>query len=143
MAREPMRFRNPAGHAGLLNNLLALVNALAEFIESRVALFTKESKIALIQGLVLAAALLGAFLFFALGYVFLIAAAIVGIARLAQISWLWVAVGAAGVHFLFALVCLSIARAKATKAPFRETATELKRDREWLKNLDETTRLTN
>jgi uncharacterized membrane protein YqjE len=142
MAREPMRFRNPAGHAGLLNNLLALLNALAEFIESRVALFTKESKIALIQGLVLAAALLGAFLFFALGYVFLIAAAIVGIARLAQISWLWTALGAAGVHFLFALVCLLIARAKATKAPFRETAAELKKDREWLKNLDETTRLT-
>jgi uncharacterized membrane protein YqjE len=142
MAREPMRFRNPAGHAGLLNNLLALLNALAEFIESRVALFTKESKIALIQGLVLAAALLGAFLFFALGYVFLIAAAIVGIARLAQISWLWTAVGAAGVHFLFALVCLLIARAKATKAPFRETAAELKKDREWLKKLDETTRLT-
>jgi uncharacterized membrane protein YqjE len=142
MAREPMRFRNPAGHAGLLNNLLALLNALAEFIESRVALFTKESKIALIQGLVLAAALLGAFLFFALGYVFLIAAAIVGIARLAQISWLWTAVGAAGVHFLFALVCLLIARAKATKAPFREMAAELKKDREWLKKLDETTRLT-
>jgi uncharacterized membrane protein YqjE len=142
MAREPMRFRNPAGHAGLINNLLALLNSLAGFVESRVALFTKESKIALVQGLVLAGALLGAFLLFALGYIFLIAAAIVGIARLAQISWLWTAVGAAGLHFLFALICLLIARAKATRAPFRETAAELKKDREWLKHLDETTRLT-
>jgi uncharacterized membrane protein YqjE len=142
MAREPMRFRNPAGHAGILNNLLALLNSLAGFVESRIALFTKESKIALVQGLVLAGALLGAFLLFALGYIFLVAAAIVGIARLAQISWLWTALGAAGVHFLLALICLLIARAKATRAPFRETAAELKKDREWLKHLDETTRLT-
>jgi uncharacterized membrane protein YqjE len=35
-----------------------------------------------------------------------------------------------------------VARTKARKAPFRETAAELKKDREWLKNLDETTRLT-
>jgi uncharacterized membrane protein YqjE len=142
MAREPVRFRNPAGHAGLLNNLLALVNALAGFVESRVALFAKEGKIALIQALVLAASLLGAFVLFALGYIFLVAAAIVGIAQLAQISWLWVAVGAAVVHFLFAIACLLVARIKASKAPFRETAAELKKDREWLKNLDETTRLT-
>jgi uncharacterized membrane protein YqjE len=142
MAREPTRFRNPAGHAGLLNNLLAFLNSLAGFIESRVALFTKEGKLALIQGLVLAGSLLAAFLLFALGYVFLVAAAIVGIAHLAQISWLWTAVGAAVIHFLFALVFLLVARIKARKAPFGETAAELRKDREWLKNLDETTRLT-
>jgi hypothetical protein len=34
---------NPAGHAGLLENLLALVSALAEFFETRFALLTEES----------------------------------------------------------------------------------------------------
>ena len=141
MAREPTRLRNPAGHAGLLTNLLALLNGLASFIESRAALFTKESKLALVQALVLAACLVGAVILFAFGYVFLIAAVIVGVAHVAHISWIWVAIAAAVVHFLFALVCLLIARSKAKKAPFRETAAELKKDREWLRQLDETTRL--
>jgi uncharacterized membrane protein YqjE len=142
MAREPMRFRNPAGHAGLITNLLALLNALAGFIESRVALFTKEAKLALVQALILAACLVGAAILFGLGYVFLIAAVIVGVAHIAQISWVWTAVAAAVVHFLFALICLLVARSKAKKPPFRETTAELKKDREWLKDLDTTTRLT-
>ena len=41
---ETTRSRNPAGHAGLLENLLALLNALAEFFESRFALLAEESK---------------------------------------------------------------------------------------------------
>ena len=48
------RSRNPAGHAGLLENLLALSSALTEFFESRFALFAQESKAALVQLLVLA-----------------------------------------------------------------------------------------
>ena len=44
-----MRFRNPAGHAGLLHSLLSLVNSLAGFLESRIALFANESKTALVQ----------------------------------------------------------------------------------------------
>jgi uncharacterized membrane protein YqjE len=143
MARETVRSRNPAGHAGLLNNLLALLNALAGFIESRLALFTKESKLALVQALVLVACLIGAFMLFAFGYVFLVAAAIVGIAHLAQVSWVWIAVAAAGVHFVFALICLLIARSQAKEPPFREISAELKKDREWLKNLDQTSRPTN
>ena len=47
MAGETIRSRNPAGHAGLLNNLVALFTSLAGFVETRIALFTKESKKAL------------------------------------------------------------------------------------------------
>ena len=46
MISESFRSRNPAGHAGLLQNLFALVNALAEFFESRFALLAEESKAA-------------------------------------------------------------------------------------------------
>jgi uncharacterized membrane protein YqjE len=143
MAGETMRARNPAGHAGLLNNLLAFFTDLAGFIESRVALFAKESKILLVQMLVLAACLLAALMFFAFGYVFLIVGAVVSLARVAQISWVWVALLAAGLHFLLAIICLLIARSRMIKSPFRELAAELKKDREWLRNLEQTKRPTN
>jgi uncharacterized membrane protein YqjE len=140
MAGETMRARNPAGHAGLLNNLLAFFTALASFVESRVALFTKESKAALMQMLVLVACLVSATVFFVLGYVFLITSAVVAVARLAQIHWIWVALVAAGLHFLLALVCLLIARAKVMQRPYPELTVELQKDRKWLKSLDQTSR---
>jgi len=132
--------RNRAGQAGLLNSLLALASALAGFLENRLALFTKESKAALVQILVLAACLFAAVMLFTVGYVFLITSAVVGIARVAQVSWIWIVLAAAGVHFLVALVCLLIARSRIDKPLFHATAAELKKDREWLKNLDETNR---
>ena len=143
MIGETSRSRNPAGRAGLFSNLFGLANALATFTESRCALFVRESKSALVQLLVLAACLIAALLLFAFGYVFLIAAAIFGIARAAGISWEGIALVTAGVHILLALICVLIARGRMTKHPFPETATELKKDREWLRSLDQTTRPTN
>ena len=143
MAGETMRSRNPAGHAGLLGNLLALFNDFASFVESRAALLAKESKVALVQLLIIAGCLLVALMFFAFGYIFLLAGAIVAVARVAQVSWVWVAFATAGVHFLLVLICLLIARTRMTKHPFPEFSAELKKDREWLKNLDQTSRPTN
>jgi uncharacterized membrane protein YqjE len=140
MADEATRSRNPAGHAGLLDNLLALASALAGFFESRFALFSKESKAALAQMLGLAACLLAAVILFAIGYVFLIVSAVAGLAHLAQVSWLWVALAAAGMHFLIALVLLLVARSRMMKPLFRATASELRKDREWLTNLNTTSR---
>jgi uncharacterized membrane protein YqjE len=140
MADEATRSRNPAGHAGLLDNLLALASALVGFFESRFALFSKESKAAVVQMLGLAACLIAAVMLVAIGYVFLIVSAVAGLARLAQVSWLWVALTAAGTHFLIALVLLLVARSRMRKPLFRATASELKKDREWLKNLEMTSR---
>ena len=143
MAGDTMRFRNPAGHAGLLHNLLALVNDLAGFLESRLGLFAKESKTALVQVLVLVACLAGAAVLALFGYVFLIASALVGIAHALQVSWVWITLAAAGLHFILALVCLLIARSRMKRSMFEATAAELKKDREWLKNLDKQDRSTN
>ena len=140
MADEATRSRNPAGHAGLLDNLLALASALVGFFESRFALFSKESKLALLQMLGLAACLIAAVMLVAIGYVFLIVSVVAGLARLVNVSWLWVALAAAGMHFLIALVLLLVARSRMTKPLFRATASELRKDREWLKNLETTTR---
>jgi uncharacterized membrane protein YqjE len=142
MMSESTRSRNPAGHAGLLENLLALLNALAEFFESRFALLAEESKGAAIQLLILVGCVIFALLLCALGYVFLITGAVVGLAHLIGISWPWVALAAAVVHFIVALVLLLVARSRITKPLFRATLTELKKDREWLKNLDATNQST-
>src|ERR1700730_9426794 len=130
MAGDTMRFRNPAGHAGLLHSLLSLVHALAGFLESRIGLFAKEAKTALV------ACLAGAAVLALFGYVFLIASAIAGVAHALHTSWIWITLAAAGLHFILALACLLIARNRMKKSMFEATAAELKKDREWLKNLD-------
>jgi uncharacterized membrane protein YqjE len=142
MISESPRSSNPAGHAGLLENLLALINALAAFFESRFALVAEESKAAAVQLLILVGCLIFAVLLCALGYVFLITGAVVGLAHLAGISWPWIALAAAALHFVIALVLLLIARSRITKPFFRATLAELKKDREWLKHLDATNQST-
>ena len=142
MISESPRSRNPAGHPGLLESLLALVNALAAFFESRFALLAEESKSAAVQLLILAGCLIFALLLSALGYVFLITGAVVGLAHLAGISWPWIALAVAALHFIIALILLVIARSRITKPFFRATLAELKKDREWLKHLDATNQST-
>jgi uncharacterized membrane protein YqjE len=142
MIRHTTRSPNSAGHAGLLENLLALARALTEFFEGRFALFAQESKAALVQLLVLAACSILALVFCVLGYVFLIASGVVGLAHLAGISWVWTALAAAGAHFVIALILLLVARSQMTKPLFHATLTELKEDREWLKNLNATNQAT-
>ncbi|PYK76067.1 MAG: hypothetical protein DME39_02460 [Verrucomicrobia bacterium] len=142
MISDRPRSQNPAGRAGLLENLLALVSAVVDFFESRFALVAEESKVAAVQVLILVGCLIFALLLSALGYVFLITGAVVGLAHLAGISWPWIALAAAAVHFIIALVLLLVARSRITKPLFRTTLAELKKDREWLKNLDATNQST-
>lgn len=136
------RFGNPAGHAGLLKNLLALASALPELFEARFALFAQESKAALVQLLVVAICLVLALVLCVLGYVFLIATAVVGSAHLAGISSVGTALAAAGAHFVIALILLVIARDRMTKPFFGETLSELKEDREWVRQLNAKNRST-
>ncbi len=143
MISESSRSRNPAGHAGLLQNLVALVSALGDFFESRFVLLAEESKAAAVQLVILVGCLALAMLLCALGYVFLITGAVVGLAHLVGISWPWIALAAAALHFIIALVLVLIARSRMTKPFFRATLAELKKDREWLKNLQTTNQSTN
>jgi uncharacterized membrane protein YqjE len=138
MTDETTRSRRPAGHGGLFNSLLATISALVVFFQSRAALVAAESKAAFLQCAVLAICLLAALMLAVFGYIFLIASVIVGIAQAVQISWIWVALIAAGVHFFLALFCLLIARARMTKPMFSATSAELKKDAEWLKTLNTT-----
>ncbi len=135
-----MRFRNPAGHRGLLGNLFGALNTLAAFFESRFELFTQESKSALINGLVLVGCIIAAGLLCAISLIFLLIAAVAGLAHALHISWIWIAVAVALILLILALLCVVIARTRMKKPMFRATTAELKKDREWLKNLEKTDR---
>ncbi|HTL78350.1 MAG TPA: phage holin family protein, partial [Candidatus Babeliales bacterium] len=74
-----------------------------------------------------------------MGYVFLIVSVVVGIAHLLGTSWPVVALVAALVHFIIAGVLLLVARTWITKPMFRDSIDELKKDREWLKTLNQST----
>lgn len=139
MTSESPPSRNPAGHSGLLDNGLALLSAVTEFFESRFALAARESKAAALQMLILVGCVIGALALCIMGYVFLIVSAVVGLAHLLGTSWPVVALVVALVHFIVAGVLLLVARSRITKPMFRATADELKKDREWLKTLNQTT----
>ena len=121
---------------GFIGSLAALAATLVDFFESRAALVATESKAALVQFVVVVACVVAGLLFFAFGYVFLLATAVVAVAHLAKISWLWTALGAAGLHLVIALILFLIASMTVKRPMFRATRDELKKDREWLKNLE-------
>ena len=131
--------RNPAGHSGLLDNALALISAVVGFFESRFVLLAQESKSAAVQLLILVGCVVAALTLCVMGYVFLIVSAVVGIAHLLGTSWPVVALVAALVHFIIAGVLLLVARSRITKPMFRDSVDELKKDREWLKTLNQST----
>lgn len=136
MMAEATRSRDSAGHGGLLSSALAFVGALVSFIEIRLALVASESKAAIAQVLALVACLVAALMFFAIGYIFLIASAVVWLARTAGVTWWWIALAAAGLHFLLALILVIIAKIWTAKPLFPATSAELEKDRQWLKSLD-------
>ena len=139
MSSESPRSRNPAGHSGLLDNALALISAAVEFFESRFDLAARESKAAALQVLILVGCVIAALALCVMGYVFLIVGAVVGMAHLLGTSWPVVALIVAVFHFIIAGVLLLVARSRITKPMFRGTVDELKKDREWLKTLNQST----
>ena len=131
--------RNPAGHSGLLDNALGLISAVVAFFESRFVLLAQESKSAAVQLLILVGCVIAALALCVMGYVFLIVSAVVGIAHLLGTSWPVVALVAALLHFIVAGVLLLVARSRITKPMFPDSIDELKKDREWLKTLNQST----
>jgi len=139
MSSESPSSRNPAGHSGLIDNALGLLSAIVEFFEIRFALAAQESKEAALQLLILVGCVIAALALCVMGYVFLIVSAVVGIAHLLGTSWPVVALVVALVHFIIAGALLLVARSRITKPMFRDTRDELKKDREWLKTLNQQT----
>jgi uncharacterized membrane protein YqjE len=131
--------RNPAGHSGLLDSALGLISAVVAFFESRFVLLAQESKSAAAQLLILVGCVIVALALCLMGYVFLIVSAVAGLAHLLGTSWPVIALVVALMHFIIAGVLLLVARSRITKPIFRDSIDELKKDREWLKTLNQST----
>jgi uncharacterized membrane protein YqjE len=139
MSSESPSSRNPAGRSGLIDNALGLLSAIVEFFEIRFDLAAQESKAAALQLLILVGCVIAALALCVMGYVFLIVSAVVGVAHLLGTSWPVVALVVALLHFIIAGALLLVARSRITKPMFRDTRDELKKDREWLKTLNQQT----
>ena len=137
MAGRPMPFRNPAGHVGLRQNIASFIASLTQFIQTRLQLAKRESKSAAGHLVTMVVCGIAAAVLLLFGYIFLLIFAILGLAHLIGISWIWMALILALLHFAGALLCLIIARGQAKHPMFRDTASVLKEDTEWLKNLDQ------
>ena len=138
MARATARSRNPAGHGGLIDNAVGFVSAVFAYIETRAALLGVESKAMLLQLVAVLAFGVGALVAILLGYIFVLASLIVGIAHGTGVSWTWVALCAGLLHIMLAIVCLLLAKSKLRGRLYPETRAELKRDQQWLKSLSKT-----
>jgi uncharacterized membrane protein YqjE len=139
MSSESYPPRNPAGHSGLLDNALGLLSAVVEFFELRFAVLAQESKSVALQLLIMVGCVIAALALCIMGYAFLIISVVVGVAHLLDTSWPVVALSAALVHFIIAGVLLLVARSRLTKPMFPDSREELTKDREWLKNLNQST----
>jgi uncharacterized membrane protein YqjE len=133
-----MRPRPRAGQAGLVHNLWRLVDSVVGFVIVRAELLGRESKAAARHLLIAVVALVAALLFVTLGYFFLLVSAVVAIAHLAGVSWIWVALAGALLHFILAIICVLVAKARLTPPPLAGFFSELARDREFLQKLEET-----
>jgi uncharacterized membrane protein YqjE len=138
MARATARSRNPAGHGGLIDNAVGFISAVFAYIETRAALLGVESKAMLLQLVAVLAFGVGALVAILLGYIFVLASLIAGIANRTGISWTWVALCAGLLHIMLAIVCLLLAKSKLRGRLYPETRAELKRDQQWLKSLSKT-----
>jgi uncharacterized membrane protein YqjE len=138
MARVIARSGNPAGHGGLIDNVVGFVSAFYAFIETRAALLASESKGVLLQLVAVIAFGLGALIAVVFGYVFILASLVFGIAHRTGISWTWVALAAGLLHILLAVVCVFLAKSKLRGRLFAETRAELKKDQQWLRSLGKT-----
>jgi|SRR5437868_13738589 len=140
MARAGARSLNPAGHVGLIDNVIGFVSALFAYIETRGALLAVESKSLLLQLIGVMAFGVGALIAVVFGYIFVMASLIVGIAHRTGTSWTWVALAAGLLHLAVAAACVFLAKSKLRGRLFAETRAELKRDQQWLKSLAKTER---
>lgn len=138
MARASASSRNPAGHAGLIDNLVGFVSAIFAYVQTRAALLAEESKAVLLQFAMAFAFGLAALIALIFGYIFVLGSIVVGIAHLSGVSWTWVALGVGLLHIILAVVFVFLAKGQLRARLYPETRFELKKDQQWLKSLEKT-----
>src|ERR1043166_3387713 len=126
-APEPTTRQTPSHLRGLLAGVV-------RYLKARLSLLVLEAKSAGIQYAVGVALGVGGLFVAVLGYVFIVIAAVFGIAAVwdRPHAWIVVLAGAALLHLAAAVVLILLALRKFKAAAFVGTIEELKKDQKWL-----------
>jgi uncharacterized membrane protein YqjE len=120
---------------GFIGHLSALLAAKLAYLRVRLELAGLEGKEAAVHAAIILGLAVGGLIAVVFGYFFLVFALVflIALAFGGGTSWIWVLLGAAGVHFVVAVALVLIAKGKLGTPLFSLTREELKKDQEWLK----------
>lgn len=118
----------PEATRGIVAELLGFASSLGRHIQALLALAGHESKEAAFHYLRVIAAAVVALVFVLLGYLFLLLFVAFLLAAALKISWIWIALGFAVLHFLVTAGCLFYVKARIQSPMFTATASEFKKD---------------
>lgn len=130
----------PPGNEGLVDHLRALAASVAAYLAARLQLAGLESREAALHYLKILILLVAAFFGIVFGYIFFCLAVVFILHHFLNVSWIWILLGAAGLHFAAAGILLLIVKVKFPKAVFPVTITEFKKDQTWLNTPRTTTK---
>jgi uncharacterized membrane protein YqjE len=119
---------------GVIPELVRFAGSSGRHIQGLLQLAGLETKEAALVGLRLLVLLVAAIVFVIFGYVLTLFFAAFLLAFAFQISWIWISLGLAVLHFVGVAVCAILARNYLRTPVFKATAVELMRDFEALKN---------
>ncbi len=130
----PSSSKHSSPRQGLGDLTSTTLAALLDHILIRIKLFQFEAKEIRGELLVKLFVLLTAFLFFAIGYVTLLAGSVSLLIIHFQWPWPKAVLGLGAIHVFVAFILLIIAKKSLSQAPFRDTIQEFEKDRQWLEN---------
>lgn len=119
---------------GALAELLRFAGTFGQHVQGLAQLASLETKEAAMVGLRLLALIIASIVFGIFGYVLVLFFIAFLLAMVFGVSWIWISLGLAVLHFLGIGICALLARKYLRSPVFKATGAELKRDFEALKN---------
>ncbi|MEX1119152.1 MAG: phage holin family protein [Terrimicrobiaceae bacterium] len=125
----------PQNSRGLTAGFLSFWGSAGRHVLAVVELAGIESKEAIALYVRLAVMLVAALIFLIFGYFLALLFVVFLIATIFGISWLWIFLGLALLHFLLAFVCATHVRTHLKTPVFASTSAEIRKDLESLKSV--------
>lgn len=126
---------SPETPRGLVAELLGFAGSLGQHVQALLALAGFEGRDAAAHYVRLLVILIAGLILLLFGYLLALFFVAFLIAHLSGLSWIWISLGLAVLHFVGAAVCLLYVRSGIKTPVFSSTFTELNKDLEALKRL--------
>ena len=125
---------NPSQGPGVGANFSSFGASAIDHLRLRLSLLGLEGKEAGIHFVQLLLWVIAALTFALIGYLLLVVGIVFVVAKLSQLDWMWVTLGAAGIHILLLLGTALVIRARLKRPVLQATMQELQKDAQWFKN---------